>query len=197
MERFVRHEGVGLPLRISQVDTDQILPSRYLKRLTRSGYEDGLFAGWRDAPDFVLNQPAFAHATVMVAGLDFGIGSSREAAVWALQNYGFRVVIAPRFGDIFRTNAGKSGLLVVEVPEERVGRLWDYLEASPGTTVNVDLERCVVSAGEGFEESFAIDANTRRRLLNGLDEIGTTIEHESEIAGFEARRPAFKPSATL
>jgi len=196
MKSFVHHEGIGLPLRMSQVDTDQILPSRYLKRLTRSGYEDGLFAAWRASPEFVLNQPAFANATVMVAGPDFGIGSSREAAVWALQDYGFRVVIAPRFGDIFLTNAGKSGLLVVPMSEAHVERLWDYLEASPGARVSVDLECCLVSTTEGFEESFTLDADTRWRLLNGLDEIGITMELETAIVDFESRRPAFKPSLT-
>ena len=193
----MRHEGIGLPLRRSQVDTDQILPSRYLKRLTRSGYEDGLFAAWRASPEFVLNRPAFTNATVMVAGPDFGIGSSREAAVWALQNYGFRVVIAPRFGDIFRTNAGKSGLLVVLMSEARVERLWAYLEASPGATVLVDLERCLVSTAGGFEESFTVDADTRWRLLNGLAEIDITMKYETDITDFETRRPAFKPSVTL
>jgi 3-isopropylmalate/(R)-2-methylmalate dehydratase small subunit len=193
MEPFVVHEGVGVPLRMSNIDTDQILPSRFLKRVARSGFGDGLFDAWRKAPEFVLNQPAFAGATVLVAGTDFGIGSSREAAVWALQDYGIRCVIAPRFGDIFRTNAGKSGLLAVELAESKVERLWDYLDANPGALITIDLERRRVLAGDGFEESFIIDDYVRSQLLNGLDEIATTLNSEDAIAAFESGRPRIKP----
>lgn len=193
MEPFVVHQGVGAPLRMSSIDTDQILPSRFLKRVTRSGFGDGLFVAWRESPEFVLNQPAFARATVLVAGTDFGIGSSREAAVWALQDYGFRAVIAPRFGDIFRTNAGKSGLLAVELAESKVERLWDYLDANPGALITIDLERRTVAAGDGFEEGFEIDDYVRWQLLNGLDEIAITLTSGDAIAAFESQRPRIKP----
>ena len=193
MEPFVVHQGVGAPLRMSSIDTDQILPSRFLKRVTRSGFGDGLFVAWRESPEFVLNQPAFARATVLVAGTDFGIGSSREAAVWALQDYGFRAVIAPRFGDIFRTNAGKSGLLAVELAEPKVERLWDYLDANPGALITIDLERRTVAAGDGFEEGFEIDDYVRWQLLNGLDEIAITLTSGDAIAAFESQRPRIKP----
>ena len=193
MEPFVVHRGVGAPLRMSSIDTDQILPSRFLKRVTRSGFGDGLFVAWRESPEFVLNQPAFARATVLVAGTDFGIGSSREAAVWALQDYGFRAVIAPRFGDIFRTNAGKSGLLAVELAESKVERLWDYLDANPGAPITIDLERRTVAAGDGFEEGFEIDDYVRWQLLNGLDEIAITLTSGDAIAAFESQRPRIKP----
>jgi 3-isopropylmalate/(R)-2-methylmalate dehydratase small subunit len=193
MEPFIVHEGVAVPLRMSNVDTDQIIPSRYLKSVARSGFGEGLFAGWRDAPDFILNQPTYARATVLVAGPNFGIGSSREAAVWALQQFGFRAVIASRFGDIFHTNAGKSGLLAVELDEPLVERLWDYLDAHLGATVTVDLDRCVVTAGDDFEESFKVDDYVRWQLLNGLDEISTTLTSLAAIEAFEARRPAIKP----
>jgi len=192
VQAFGTHTGTGAPLRRSNVDTDQILPSKYLKRVTRSGFEDGLFAAWRDDPGFVLNQPAYREATVLVAGPDFGTGSSREAAVWALQNYGFRVVVAPRFGDIFRGNSGKSGLLTVVLPEEEVARLWAVLESRPGTAVTVDLEMQTVTA-DGFASTFQMDPYTRWRMLNGLDDIALTLNSADRIREFEARRPAHKP----
>src|SRR6476619_4592317 len=199
MESFTTHTGVGLPLRRSNVDTDQIIPAVYLKRVTRTGFEDGLFAAWRNDPGFVLNQPAYAAGSVLVAGPDFGTGSSREHAVWALQNYGFRVVISPRFGDIFRGNAGKAGLLAAQVDEKVVQRLWDLLEEQPGATVTVDLASRTVRAGEGTEaseDSFDIDDYTRWRLLEGLDDIGITLGHEDDITAYESQRPSWKP-ATL
>ena len=194
MEAFTVHTGVGAPLRMSNVDTDQILPSKYLKRITRSGFEDALFAAWRTAADFVLNRPAFAASSVLVAGPDFGTGSSREMAVWALQDYGFRAVIAPRFGDIFRSNAGKSGLLAVQLDESDVVRLWDRLEAHPGESITVDLQARVVTAGGGFAEPFPIDDYTRWRLLNGLDDIAITLESGDAISAFEAARSDLKPT---
>jgi 3-isopropylmalate/(R)-2-methylmalate dehydratase small subunit len=199
MEAFATHTGIGVPLRRSNVDTDQIIPAVYLKRVTRTGFEDGLFAAWRNDPGFVLNQPAYAAGSVLVAGADFGTGSSREHAVWALQNYGFRVVIAPRFGDIFRGNSGKAGLLAAQVDDKVVLRLWDLLEAEPGTTVTVDLTTRTVHAGSGpdaVEDSFDIDDYTRWRLLEGLDDISLTLAHEDAIAAYETTRPSWKP-ATL
>ena len=199
MDKFTTHTGVAAPLRRSNVDTDQIIPAEYLKRVTRSGFEDGLFSAWRSNPDFVLNQPAFAQASVLVAGPDFGTGSSREHAVWALQNYGFRAVIAPRFGDIFRGNSGKSGLVAAQVDEKVVAAIWDLLDASPGTEVTVDLVERTVSAGSGVEQvkdSFDIDDYTRWRLLEGLDDIAVTLSHADDIGNFESTRPSFKP-ATL
>jgi 3-isopropylmalate/(R)-2-methylmalate dehydratase small subunit len=199
MDPFTRHTGVGVPLRRSNVDTDQIIPAVYLKRVTRTGFEDGLFAAWRGDPGFVLNQTAYAAGSVLVAGPDFGTGSSREHAVWALQNYGFRAVISPRFGDIFRGNAGKAGLLAAQVDEKVVQRLWDLLEAEPGASVTVDLQSRTVRAGEGpdaIEDSFDIDDYTRWRLLEGLDDISLTLTHDADIAAYEADRPSWKP-ATL
>ncbi|MDF1602851.1 3-isopropylmalate dehydratase small subunit [Nocardioides sp. YIM 152315] len=199
MEKFTTHTGVGVPLRRSDVDTDQIIPAEYLKRVTRTGFEDGLFAAWRNDPSFVLNRPAYDAGTVLVAGPNFGTGSSREHAVWALQNYGFRVVISPRFGDIFRGNSGKAGLLTARVDDKVVLRLWEHLEAEPGATVTVDLEARTVRAGEGhdaIEDSFDIDDYTRWRLLEGLDDIGITLSHDDDIAAFESSRPSWKP-ATL
>lgn len=199
MDKFTSHTGVGAPLRRSNVDTDQIIPAVYLKRVTRTGFEDGLFAAWRNDPEFVLNQPAYSDATVLVAGPDFGTGSSREHAVWALQNYGFKVIISPRFGDIFRGNSGKAGLLAAQVDEKVVAALWAYLEANPGAQISVDLESRTVSAGEGvdrIEDSFTIDDYTRWRLLEGLDDIGITLGHADDISAYESRRPSFKP-ATL
>ncbi|MFN8194727.1 MAG: 3-isopropylmalate dehydratase small subunit [Nocardioidaceae bacterium] len=196
MDPFTTHTGVGVPLRRSNVDTDQIIPAVYLKRVTRTGFEDGLFAAWRNDPDFVLNNPVYTRGSVLVAGPDFGTGSSREHAVWALQNYGFRVVVSPRFADIFRGNSGKSGLLAAQVDEKVVQRLWDLLESEPGTTVTVDLESRTIRAGEGensVEDSFDIDDYTRWRLLEGLDDIGITLSHEAQIASFEAGRPSYKP----
>lgn len=199
MDAFTSHTGVGVPLRRSNVDTDQIIPAVYLKRVTRTGFEDGLFAAWRNDPSFVLNDEAYAAGSVLVAGPDFGTGSSREHAVWALQNYGFKVVISPRFGDIFRGNAGKAGLLAAQVDEKVVLALWSHLEQHPGATVTVDLESRSLRAGEGhdaIEDSFDIDDYTRWRLLEGLDDIGITLGHEDDITAYESGRPAWKP-ATL
>ena len=199
MEKFTSHTGVAAPLRRSNVDTDQIIPAVYLKRVTRSGFEDGLFAAWRGDPDFVLNQPAYQQATVLIAGPDFGTGSSREHAVWALQNYGFKAVISSRFGDIFRGNSGKAGLLAAEVDEKVVQALWDFVDANPGASVTVDLESRTVSAGEGpdrIEDSFTIDDYTRWRLLEGLDDIAITLSHDEDIAAYESRRLPFKPATS-
>jgi len=199
MDKFSTHTGVGVPLRRSNVDTDQIIPAVYLKRVTRDGFEDGLFSAWRNDPTFVLNNEAYAAGSVLVAGPDFGTGSSREHAVWALQNYGFKVVISPRFADIFRGNSGKSGLLTAQVDEKVVQRLWDYLEETPGATITVDLESRTVRAGVGpdaIEDSFDIDDYTRWRLLEGLDDIGITLGYDDDIASYESTRPGWKP-ATL
>ncbi len=196
MDKFTTHTGTGVPLRRSNVDTDQIIPAVYLKRVTRTGFEDGLFAAWRNDPAFVLNNEAYAGASVLVAGPDFGTGSSREHAVWALMDYGFRVVISSRFGDIFRGNSGKAGLLAAKVDEKVVQKLWDYLDDNPGAQITVDLESRTVKAGEGvdaIEDSFDIDDYTRWRLLEGLDDIGITLSHEDDIAAYEATRPSFKP----
>ena len=196
MEKFTSHTGVGAPLRRSNVDTDQIIPAVYLKRVTRTGFEDGLFAAWRSDPEFVLNQESYRNATVLVAGPDFGTGSSREHAVWALQNYGFKAVISSRFGDIFRGNSGKAGLLAAQVDEKVVQRLWDHLDANPGATVTVDLESRTVRAGEGpdaIEDSFEIDDYTRWRLLEGLDDVAITLSHAGDIADYESRRLPFRP----
>src|SRR6201995_570538 len=197
MEKFTTHTGVGVPLRRSNVDTDQIIPALYLKRVTRTGFEDGLFAAWRNDPSFVLNRPECAAGSVLVAGPDFGTGSSREHAVWALMDYGFRVVISPRFGDIFRGNSGKAGLVAARVDQEGVQRLWDYLEDKPGATISVDLESRTVKAGAGvdaIEDSFDIDDYTRWRLLEGLDDIGITLAHDDDIASYESSRPSWKPA---
>ena len=196
MDKFTTHTGVAVPLKRSNVDTDQIIPAVYLKRVTRTGFEDGLFAAWRNDPDFVLNRPEYAEASVLVAGPDFGTGSSREHAVWALQNYGFKAVISSRFADIFRGNSGKAGLLAAQVDEKVVQRIWDHLEEHPGATVTVDLESRTVKAGEGpdaIEDSFDIDDYTRWRLLEGLDDIGITLGHADAISEFEERRPSWKP----
>ncbi|EGD43537.1 3-isopropylmalate dehydratase small subunit [Nocardioides sp. WG-D5] len=196
MDKFTTHTGTGVPLRRSNVDTDQIIPAVYLKRVTRTGFEDGLFAAWRNDPAFVLNNEAYAGASVLVAGPDFGTGSSREHAVWALMDYGFRVVISSRFGDIFRGNSGKAGLLAAKVDEKVVQKLWDYLDDNPGAQITVDLESRTVRAGEGadaIEDSFDIDDYTRWRLLEGLDDIGITLSHADDIAAYEATRPSFKP----
>ncbi|MFD7077934.1 3-isopropylmalate dehydratase small subunit [Nocardioides sp. NPDC057577] len=196
MDKFTTHTGAGVPLRRSNVDTDQIIPAVYLKRVTRTGFEDGLFAAWRNDPTFVLNNEAYAGASVLVAGPDFGTGSSREHAVWALMDYGFRVVISSRFGDIFRGNSGKAGLLAAKVDEKVVQKLWDYLDDNPGAQITVDLESRTVRAGEGvdaIEDSFDIDDYTRWRLLEGLDDIGITLSHDDDIAAYESTRPSFKP----
>ena len=194
MDSFTTHTGVGVPLRRSNVDTDQIIPAVYLKRVTRDGFEDGLFAAWRNDESFVLNRAEYAAGSVLVAGPDFGTGSSREHAVWALQNYGFKAVISARFADIFRGNAGKSGLVAAQVDQKVVQRIWDHLESRPGSTVTVDLESRTVKAGEGIdaiEDSFDIDDYTRWRLLEGLDDIGITLSREDDIAAYESRRPSW------
>jgi 3-isopropylmalate/(R)-2-methylmalate dehydratase small subunit len=196
MEKFSTHTGVAVPLKRSNVDTDQIIPAVYLKRVTRSGFEDGLFSAWRSDPEFVLNRPEYADASVLVAGPDFGTGSSREHAVWALQNYGFKAVISSRFADIFRGNSGKAGLLAAQVDEKVVQRIWDYLDEHPGATVTVDLESRTVRAGEGADaivDSFDIDDYTRWRLLEGLDDIGITLGNADTITTFESSRPSWKP----
>ncbi|WP_342373420.1 3-isopropylmalate dehydratase small subunit [Propioniciclava soli] len=191
MDAFTTHTGIGVPLRRSNVDTDQIIPAVYLKRVTRSGFEDGLFAAWRGDPDFVLNSDAYRAGSVLVAGPDFGTGSSREHAVWALQNYGFKVVIGSRFGDIFRGNSGKAGLLVARVPQEVVEELWAYLEAEPGAELTVSLEDTTITAGDDVHP-FEIDDYTRHRLLNGLDDIGVTLQSAHLIDAYEAERPSWK-----
>jgi 3-isopropylmalate/(R)-2-methylmalate dehydratase small subunit len=192
MEKFTTHTGVGVPLRRSNVDTDQIIPAVYLKRVSRTGFEDGLFAAWRNDPTFVLNHPAFGSGSVLVAGPDFGTGSSREHAVWALMDYGFRVVISSRFADIFRGNSGKQGLLTAQVGQDDVELLWKLLENAPGTRVTVDLVERTVQAGE-LTCPFQVDDYTRWRLLEGLDDISLTLEHVDDISAFESRRPSWKP----
>lgn len=195
MKPFRRHEGRGVPLRRSNVDTDQIVPASYLKRVTRTGFADGCFAAWRADPGFVLNRPEYAGASVLVAGPDFGTGSSREHAVWALQDYGFAAVLSSRFADIFRGNAGKAGLLTAQVDQDVVEQLWQAVEADPTQSVVVDLERRSVSLpSAGAEWGFQIDDYTRWRLLEGLDDIGLTERHLDEVAAFEARRPGYLPT---
>ncbi|MFC0628477.1 3-isopropylmalate dehydratase small subunit [Kribbella deserti] len=195
MEAFTVHTGTAAPLRRSNVDTDQIIPAVYLKRVTRTGFEDGLFSAWRNDPAFVLNQPEYAGVSVLVAGEDFGTGSSREHAVWALMDYGFRVVISSRFADIFKGNSGKAGLLAALVEQEAVEQLWKVIEDDPATPVTVDLEQKTVTAGD-LVAPFEIDDYTRYRLLNGLDDVGITLSNEADITAYEATRPSFKP-ATL
>ena len=192
MEKFISHTGTAVPLRRSNVDTDQIIPAVYLKRVTRTGFEDGLFAAWRNDPEFVLNKPERAGASVLVAGPDFGTGSSREHAVWALQNYGFKAVISSRFADIFRGNSLKGGLLTVVLPQETVERIWALTEADPKIEVTVDLEAREVRAGD-LVAAFEIDDYTRWRLMEGLDDIGLTLRHVDAIDAFEAHRPSYKP----
>ena len=192
MEKFVTHVGTGVPLRRSNVDTDQIIPAVYLKRVTRSGFEDGLFAAWRSDPDFVLNQPEFKNGTVLVAGADFGTGSSREHAVWALQNYGFKVVISSRFADIFRGNSQKGGLLTILLSQSEVEDLWVAIEANPALAITVNLEAKTVSYGDQTI-AFEIDDYVRWRLMEGLDDIGLTLGNSDSIDTFEAKRDAHKP----
>lgn len=192
MEKFSVFSGIAVPLRRSNVDTDQIIPAVYLKRITKSGFEDALFASWRNDPDFVLNKPAFAKGQVLVAGPDFGTGSSREHAVWALRDYGFRVVLSPKFADIFRGNAGKQGLVTGQISEADAQMLWDAIEADPGVEISVDLTAKVARLKE-ITVSFEIDEYTRWRLLEGLDDIALTLTHEQEIDEFENRRPAWMP----
>ncbi len=192
MEKFISHTGTGIPLRRSNVDTDQIIPAVYLKRVTRSGFEDGLFAAWRNDPDFVLNQPQYESATILVAGVDFGTGSSREHAVWALQNYGFKVVISSRFADIFRGNSLKGGLLTVILGQNEVEALWNAIEANPAMQIKVDLESKTV-AYDGCVISFDLDDYTRWRLMEGLDDIGLTMRNLEDVVKFEEKRSKFKP----
>jgi 3-isopropylmalate/(R)-2-methylmalate dehydratase small subunit len=192
VEKFSTHTGVACPLRRSNVDTDQIVPAEYLKLVTKTGYESGLFKSWRRAPDFVLNQEPFVASTVLVAGPDFGTGSSREHAVWALLDYGFRVVFSPRFGDIFRGNAAKNGLLVATMPAEDIELIWKLIEQQPGVEMTVDLESRTATLGEHVF-TFDVDDDTRWRLLNGLDDIGITLQDEAAIEAYEQSRPTFKP----
>ncbi|WP_078323977.1 3-isopropylmalate dehydratase small subunit [Mycobacteroides salmoniphilum] len=192
MEAFDTHTGIGVPLRRSNVDTDQIIPAVYLKRVTRTGFEDGLFAAWRNDPSFILNLEPFNRGSVLVAGPDFGTGSSREHAVWALMDYGFRVVLSSRFGDIFRGNAGKAGLVAGLVDQSNVELLWKLIEQNPGLELTVNLEDRTVTAGT-VVVPFEIDDYTRWRLLEGLDDIGLTLRKVDEIAAFEKTRPKFKP----
>jgi 3-isopropylmalate/(R)-2-methylmalate dehydratase small subunit len=193
MEKFIKHTGTGVPLRRSNVDTDQIIPAVYLKRVTRSGFEDGLFAAWRNDPEFVLNQEEFKAGTVLIAGADFGTGSSREHAVWALQNYGFKVVISSRFADIFRGNSLKGGLLTVILPQADVEAMWEAVEKDPSIAITVDLESCSVSYGS-ISHPFAIDDYTRWRLMEGLDDIGLTLKQTDSIDAFEEKRGSHKPT---
>ncbi|MEU0925316.1 3-isopropylmalate dehydratase small subunit [Streptomyces malaysiensis] len=192
MEAFTTHTGRAVPLRRGNVDTDQIIPAHWLKKVTRDGFEDGLFEAWRKDPEFVLNKAEHKGGTVLVAGPDFGTGSSREHAVWALQNYGFKAVISSRFADIFRGNSLKNGLLTVVLPQETVDRLWKLVEADPTAEVTVDLVDRQVRA-EGITADFELDENARWRLLEGLDDISLTLREEDSIASYEARRPSFKP----
>ncbi|MDV9189123.1 3-isopropylmalate dehydratase small subunit [Streptomyces sp. SR27] len=192
MEAFTTHTGRAVPLRRSNVDTDQIIPAHWLKKVTRDGFEDGLFEAWRKDPEFVLNRPERQGASVLVAGPDFGTGSSREHAVWALQNYGFQTVISSRFADIFRGNSLKNGLLTVVLPQETVEALQELTEADPTAEITVDLERRKVLAA-GIDADFELDENARWRLLNGLDDISLTLQNEADIAAYEGSRPAFKP----
>ncbi|MGC0251772.1 3-isopropylmalate dehydratase small subunit [Pseudactinotalea sp. Z1748] len=192
MEKFTTHTGIGVPLRRSNIDTDQIIPAVYLKRVTRTGFEDALFAAWRNDPKFVLNHEVYGSGSVLVAGPDFGTGSSREHAVWALKDYGFRVVLAARFADIFRGNSGKQGLLAAEVAQEDIELIWKALEAQPGLEITVDLEQRTVICGD-IVASFAIDDYTRWRLMEGLDDIGLTMEREDDIVAFEAKRANWRP----
>lgn len=197
MDKFIKHRGRAIPLRRSNVDTDQIIPAVYLKRITRSGFEDGLFAAWRNDPDFVLNQSKYEGATILIAGADFGTGSSREHAVWALQNYGFKVVFSSRFADIFRGNSLKGGLLTVILPEEEIEALWKAIESDPATEIEVDLDsRTVRYSSDGGAERvipFEMDDFTRWRLMEGLDDIGLTLRHTDQVTQFEAKRATFKP----
>lgn len=192
MEAFCTHTGVGVPLRLSNVDTDQIIPAVYLKRVTRTGFEDGLFAQWRTDPSFVLNQAPYDHGSVLVAGPDFGTGSSREHAVWALMDFGFRVVISSRFGDIFRGNSGKAGLLAAEVAQDDVELLWKLIEQQPGLEITVNLQDRTASAGTVMVP-FNIDDYTAWRLLEGLDDIGLTLRKLAQIEEYESRRQDWKP----
>ena len=193
MEKFTTHTGIGVPLRRSNVDTDQIIPAVYLKRVTRTGFEDALFSAWRNDPGFVLNQDAYRSGSVLVTGPDFGTGSSREHAVWALKDYGFRAVLSHRFADIFRGNSGKQGLLAAQLAQEDIELIWKILESEPGTEITVDLAARTVTCGD-LVAPFQVDDYTRWRLMEGLDDIGLTLEHEADIAAFEHTRPSYKPT---
>lgn len=195
IQPFTALDGTAVPLLRDNIDTDQIIPAVYMKRITRTGFEDGLFAAWRQDEEFVLNLPEFACATILIAGPDFGTGSSREHAVWALMDYGFRVVISPRFADIFRGNAAKAGLLAAQMTSESVSSLWDAVEQQPDLAVSVDLHTKTVTAGD-LKLAFEIDADTQWRLLNGLDDIDLTLNDESLIAAFELARPRWLPTTT-
>ena len=193
MEKITTHTGIGVPLRQSNVDTDQIIPAVYLKRITRTGFEDALFAGWRKNDDFILNREPYNRGSVLVAGPDFGTGSSREHAVWALKDYGFRAVLSSRFADIFRGNSGKQGLVAAQVAQDDIELIWKVLEETPGTAVTVDLQARTVVCGS-VSAGFEIDEYTRWRLLEGLDDIALTLRHESDITAFESLRPSYKPT---
>lgn len=192
MEKFTTHTGIGVPLRRGNVDTDQIIPAVYLKRVTRTGFEDALFAAWRGDPEFVLNQEAYSSGSVLVAGPDFGTGSSREHAVWALKDYGFKAVLASRFADIFRGNSGKQGLVAAQLAQEDIELIWKVLEAEPGTEVTVDLEHRTVTCADVVAQ-FQIDDYTRWRLMEGLDDIGLTLGHEDDIVAYESTRADWRP----
>ena len=193
MDAFEQHTGIGVPLRRGNVDTDQIIPAEYLKRVTRTGFEDGLFSAWRTDESFVLNDPRYARGSVLVTGPDFGTGSSREHAVWALMNYGFRVVLSSRFGDIFRGNSGKAGLLAAQLQQQDIELIWKLLDNEPGLQITVDLRDRTVMVGEHVF-GFDVDDYTRWRLLEGLDDISLTLRHADTVQQFEQRRPAWKPT---
>ena len=192
MDKFLTHTGSALPLRRSNVDTDQIIPAEYLKRITRHGFEDALFKAWREDPNFVLNKPEYKDATILVAGPEFGTGSSREHAVWALMDYGFKVVLSSRYADIFRGNSGKAGLVTAEVSQDVIEKIWALIEKDPSTQITVDLDKRQVKAGD-LVADFQIDDYVRWRLMEGLDDIGLTLRHESKITEFEKSRPSYKP----
>ena len=192
MEKFLSHTGIGVPLRRSNVDTDQIIPAVYLKRVTRTGFEDGLFSAWRADPEFVLNVEPYRSGSVLVAGPDFGTGSSREHAVWALKDYGFAAVLSSRFADIFRGNSGKQGLLTGIVAQDDIERIWAALEAAPGTEITVDLATRTATVGD-LTVPFEVDDYTRWRLMEGLDDVGLTLQHVAEIDAFEKSRPGWLP----
>ncbi|WP_285725143.1 3-isopropylmalate dehydratase small subunit [Psychromicrobium xiongbiense] len=193
MEKFSTHTGIGVPLRQSDVDTDQIIPAVYLKRISKTGFEDALFASWRKNPDFILNQEPFSQGSVLVAGPDFGTGSSREHAVWALRDYGFKAVLSARFGDIFRGNSGKQGLLTAQLAQDDIELIWKVLENAPGTEITVDLEAKMVTCGS-VVAPFDVDDYIRWRLLEGLDDIALTLQYEDQITEYERKRPSYKPT---
>jgi 3-isopropylmalate/(R)-2-methylmalate dehydratase small subunit len=192
MDKFLTHTGSALPLRRSNVDTDQIIPAEYLKRITRHGFEDALFKAWREDPNFVLNKPEYKDATILVAGPEFGTGSSREHAVWALMDYGFKVVLSSRYADIFRGNSGKAGLVTAEVSQDVIEKIWALIEKDATTQITVDLDKRQVKTGD-LVADFQIDDYVRWRLMEGLDDIGLTLRHESKITEFEKSRPSYKP----